>query len=77
MGPIGAFRLDFGPETPQLYVLIPGPSVEALATLDLDLAKDAEFLKAADAVLERARPRTRRFCAWSTRCWRLLKAGPK
>jgi hypothetical protein len=48
MGPIGAFRLEFGPETPQLYVLIPGPSVEALATLDLDLAKDAEFLKAAD-----------------------------
>ena len=50
MGPIGAFRLDFGPETPQIYVLIPGPSVEALATLDLDLAKDAEFLKAADPI---------------------------
>ena len=49
MGPIGAFRLDFGPETPQTYVLIPGPSVEALATLDLELAKDADFLKAADA----------------------------
>ena len=48
MGPVGAFRLDFGPETPQIYVLIPGPSVEALATLDLDLAKDADFLKAAD-----------------------------
>jgi hypothetical protein len=48
MGPIGAFRLDFGPETPQIYVLIPGPSVEALATLDLDLAKDSDFLKAAD-----------------------------
>ena len=48
MGPIGAFRLDFGTETPQLYVLIPGPSVEALAMLDLDLARDAEFLKAAD-----------------------------
>ncbi len=49
MGPIGAFRLEFGPETPQVYVLIPGPSVEALATLDLELAKDEEFLKAADA----------------------------
>jgi hypothetical protein len=48
MGPIGAFRLDFGPETPQIYVLIPAPSVEALATLDLDLAKDSDFLKAAD-----------------------------
>ncbi len=49
MGPIGAFRLEFGPETPQTYVLIPGPSAEALATLDLDLAKDADFLKAAEA----------------------------
>jgi len=49
MGPIGAFHLDFGPETPQTYVLIPGPSVEALAMLDLELAKDSEFLKAADA----------------------------
>jgi hypothetical protein len=49
MGPVGAFSLSFGPETPQFYVLIPGPSVEALATLDLELAKDAEFLKAADA----------------------------
>jgi len=48
MGPVGAFHLDFGEETPQTYVLIPGPSVEALATLDLDLAKDADFLKAAD-----------------------------
>jgi hypothetical protein len=50
LGPVGAFRLDFGPETPQVYVLIPGPSVEALATLDLDLAKDGEFLKAADSL---------------------------
>src|SRR5579862_6885704 len=49
MGPVGAFRLEFGPETPQIYVLIPGPSVEALATLDLDLAKDGDFLKSADA----------------------------
>ncbi len=48
MGPIGAFHLEFGPDTPQTYVIIPGPSVEALATLDLELAKDSEFLKAAD-----------------------------
>jgi hypothetical protein len=49
MGPIGAFKLDYGPETPAFYVLIPGRSVEALATLDLRLAQDATFLKAADA----------------------------
>src|SRR6201996_2528757 len=49
MGPIGAFKLDYGPETPTFYALIPGRSVEALATLDLRLARDATFLKAADA----------------------------
>jgi hypothetical protein len=49
MGPIGAFRLDIGPETPAYYVLIPSTFVEALATVDLQLAQDADFLKAADA----------------------------
>lgn len=48
MGPIGAFKLDFGPETPAFYVLIPGASAAALAELDLRLAQDAEFLKAAE-----------------------------
>jgi len=47
MGPIGAFKLDIGPETPAYYLLIPGPSVEALAELDLRLAGDAGFMKAA------------------------------
>ncbi len=49
MGPVGAFQLEIGPETPTFYVLIPGASVEALAEVDLRLAEDAEFLKAADA----------------------------
>jgi len=48
MGPVGAFRLDIGPETPAYYVLIPSHSVEELVTLDLALGKDAEFLKAAE-----------------------------
>ncbi len=48
LGPVGAFKLDIGPETPAYYLLIPGPSVETLAELDLRLAEDAEFLKAAD-----------------------------
>jgi hypothetical protein len=48
LGPIGAFRLDIGPDTPAFYLLIPGPSVEALAGLDLHLAQDADFLKVAD-----------------------------
>jgi hypothetical protein len=49
MGPVGAFRLEFGPETPDYYVLIPSKSVEALAMLELDLARDEEFLKAGQA----------------------------
>lgn len=48
MGPVGAFHLTYGAETPATYVVIPGPSVEALATIDLDLAKDEAFVKAAD-----------------------------
>ncbi len=48
LGPVGAFKLDIGPETPAYYLLVPGPSVETLAELDLRLAEDAEFLKAAD-----------------------------
>ncbi len=47
MGPVGAFRLDIGPETPQLYLLIPGSAPDALATLDLQLAKNEDFLKSA------------------------------
>ncbi len=48
MGPVGAFRLEYGPETPSFCLLIPGSSVEALATLDLSLANDEAFLKAAE-----------------------------
>jgi len=46
-GPVGAMRLDFGPETPTYYLLIPSSAVAALAMLELNLADDAEFLKAA------------------------------
>ena len=46
MDPIGAFKLDIGPETPTLYLLIPATSIETLITLDLRLSDDAAFLKA-------------------------------
>ena len=49
MGPVGAFRVEFGPETPVYYVLIPGPELATLAQVDLKLAEDEEFLKAADS----------------------------
>jgi hypothetical protein len=48
-GPIGAFNLSFGSETPATYVLIPHTSVEALSTIDLTLSQDADFVKSADA----------------------------
>jgi hypothetical protein len=47
LGPVGAFKLDIGSETPAYYLLIPGASVEMLAELNLRLARDAEFLAAA------------------------------
>lgn len=49
IAPVGAFKLDIGPETPTYYLLIPSSSAEALATLDLKLAEDAEFMKAGAA----------------------------
>lgn len=48
LGPIGAFRLDYGQQTPAHYLLIPGASIQTLAELKLRLADDAEFMKAAD-----------------------------
>ncbi len=48
MSPVGAFNLTIGPETPTLYVLIPSTSVEALVTADLHLAKDQQFMQAAE-----------------------------
>jgi hypothetical protein len=48
MGPVGAFKVDIGPETPTYDVLIPASDLAALAEVDLHLAQDAVFLKAAD-----------------------------
>lgn len=49
MAPVGAFKLDIGPETPAYYLLIPTTSVEALVMLDTRLTEDAEFMKASAA----------------------------
>ena len=45
--PVGAFKLDIGPETPTYYLLIPATSIETLATLDLRLDDDVDFQKSA------------------------------
>jgi hypothetical protein len=49
MGPIGAFKLDIGPQTPTYYLLITATSVEMLVTLESRLAEDSEFRKASAA----------------------------
>lgn len=46
--PVGAFHLDIGPETPTLYLLLSSPSLETLATADLHLVRDEQFMKAAE-----------------------------
>jgi len=48
-GPVGAFKLDIGPETPAYYLLVPGASANDLAAMDMQLAQDESFLKAAEA----------------------------
>jgi hypothetical protein len=45
IGPVGAFKLDIGQDTPAYYVLIPGRALDSLGHLDRQLAKDGEFLK--------------------------------
>ena len=47
MGPVGALKLDIGEQTPAYFLIVPGPSLETLATLDLKLAEDQAFLDAA------------------------------
>lgn len=48
LGPIGAFRLEIGPETPSFYLLLPGRSVELLVTAPQQIAQDEQFLSAAE-----------------------------
>jgi hypothetical protein len=47
VGPVGAFKLDVGPQTPAYYVLIPSSDAAALVGLDARLGADAEYVKAA------------------------------
>ena len=47
-GPIGAFRLEIGPETPTFYVLIPMDSPATAGTLELELSRDETYIKSAE-----------------------------
>jgi len=51
IGPVGVFDLSIGPETPTIYVLMPGPSAETLAPVETHLAQDSEYVKAGAAFL--------------------------
>lgn len=47
IGPVGAFSVYFGPDTPAYYLLLPSSKLETLVTSELELAKDSGFMKAA------------------------------
>jgi NIPSNAP len=47
-GPVGAFRLDIGPETPSFYVLIPLAVGIVAGTLEEELNRDESYIKAAE-----------------------------
>lgn len=47
IGPVGAFSVYFGPDTPAYYILLPSTRLETLVTADLELARDPVFMKAA------------------------------
>lgn len=51
IGPVGVFDLSIGPDTPSIYVLMPGASAEKLATVENLLAKDDEYSKTGVAFL--------------------------
>jgi hypothetical protein len=46
VGPVGAFSVYFGPETPAYYLLLTSSNLEVLVTADLLLPRDPVFVKA-------------------------------
>ena len=46
--PVGAFRLEIGPETPTFYVLIPIEGGTTAGTLEQELNRDDTYIKAAE-----------------------------
>ena len=63
MGPVGAFSLDIGPDTPTYYLVIPSSRLETLVNLDLLLTQEPEFKKSA-APFWNATSKAPRFSAW-------------
>ena len=72
--PVGAFKLDVGPETPTYYLLIPATSVETLVTLELAWQRIRSSSKHPVRFGQRRhlRPRSR---AWKVRSCQPLRVG--
>jgi hypothetical protein len=51
ISPVGVFNLTIGPQTPSMYVLMPGPSLEAVAMVEAHLGQDAQYIRLAGAFL--------------------------
>jgi hypothetical protein len=51
ISPVGVFDLSIGPDTPTIYVLMPGLSAEAVATVETRLNQDSDYTKAGAAFL--------------------------
>ena len=49
--PVGVLNLTIGPQTPTVYLLMPGTSLETLITVEDRLAQDTEYMKAGAAFL--------------------------
>jgi hypothetical protein len=49
IGPVGAFTLTYGPDTPATYLLLPSSSLETLVMVQEKLAEDPAFTEAAKA----------------------------
>ena len=51
LGPIGAFNVQMGADSPTLYLLVPHATAESVATLGDRVDADAEYRKAASELL--------------------------
>lgn len=51
IAPVGAWNVALGPDSPTLHLLVPHRDAESLVTLELRLAADAEYRKAAASFL--------------------------
>jgi hypothetical protein len=66
LGPVGAFNVMFGPDSPSLYVLITHKNAESFVTLSARLGEDTAYTKAAAAYMDvpATEPAFVRFESW-------------